>query len=396
MTDKMPRDSKTSSKSAASPKPLRLLVAGGGTGGHLFPAIAIAQALQNKLDLEIRFVGSDKGIEATKIPALGFRLYKLQVAGLYRVGKVKKILSLLKLPIAFLQSLAILLTYRPNLVLGVGGYASGPLLLVALFLGFKVVLQEQNASPGMTNRFLGRYAPLTLAPFAGLEEIFKNPVVVGNPIRKEIIAVAAQNLKKEEKPTKEVDFRPNFDERPFHIAIVGGTQGARVINRAFCGLLDNLKNKKVKITHQAGKLDFEEVTEIYKNYPHLDAEVTIFIDDMADLYQNANLIISRAGSMVAEFNAMGRASILIPIPQASGDHQKQNALKLAEAGAAVLLEQKDLTPKSLLSEIEKLWGNPEALRKMEKASQGLFNGDAAAQGADVIIQFFELTQFSKK
>ncbi len=357
-------------------KPLRLLVAGGGTGGHLFPAIAIAQALAEKINLEIRFVGSDRGIEATKIPQLGYHLYKLQVAGLYKVGRVKKLIGLLKLPIAFLQSLWILLTYRPNLVLGVGGYASGPMLLMSLLLGFKVVLQEQNASPGMTNRFLGRYAPLTLVPFSGLEELFKNPVVVGNPIRKEIIAAAGQDQ------TQKND--------TFHIAIVGGTQGARVINRAFCGLLDQLKDKKVKITHQAGKLDLKEVSDIYKNYPDLDAEVVVFIDDMAGLYKNLDLIISRSGSMIAEFNAMGKASILVPIPHASGDHQRQNALKLTQAGAAILLEQKNLSPESLWANIDELWQNPAQLKAMEEASKGLFKGDSAASGADIILDFFQL------
>lgn len=167
-------------------KPIRILIAGGGTGGHLFPGMAIAEEFAEKRNCMIRFVGTKRGIETKIIPSSPYGLYTIPVSGLYRVGLKKKIATLFKLPIAFLKSLLILLSFRPHLVIGIGGYASGPILALSILFRKRTVLQEQNAFPGMTNRLLGKYVKLAFIPFSQSQHLFKNPVVVGNPIRKVI------------------------------------------------------------------------------------------------------------------------------------------------------------------------------------------------------------------
>ena len=356
--------------------PLRVLIAGGGTGGHLFPGMAIAEALGQQGPVEIRFVGTSHGIEAQVIPKRGWVLYCLPVSGLYRVGLFKKLISLSKLPVALIQSIFVLLSYRPQVVVGVGGYASGPILLMALLLGFNTVLQEQNAYPGMTNRLLGKYVPLSFVPFAGLEAIFKNPIVVGNPVRKEIQEGALQ-----------VYERP---DSPFTVVVVGGSQGARVLNQAMVGALSFLKNHQIRILHQTGVADFESVQQSYVAFPELQAEVTPFVETMAQWYQQAHVVVSRAGSVVMEICAMGRASILVPIPNASGEHQQKNALAMEQGGAAILLEQRMLTPEKLVEQILVLKEDITMRRGMEEAAREMYPGDAAQTIAFQIRRFYHL------
>ena len=360
------------------PKPVRLLVAGGGTGGHLFPALAVTQALEERLPLKTLFVGTARGLEATLIPQRGYDLELLSVSGLYRVGALKKLLGLAKLPLAFLQSARILRRFQPQVVLGVGGYAAGPMLATALALGYPVCLQEQNAFPGMTNRLLGKYAPLSFVPFAGLEGTFKNPVVVGNPIRKELLQARGQ-----------AGQRP---ASPFPLSVLGGSQGAAVLNQAVIGMLPLLQGQPIRILHQAGTANLEAVQSAFAQFPGVQAEVLGFINNMAQLYQESHLVLSRSGSIVNEIMALGRASILVPIPFSSGDHQRQNAIKMQQAGASILLEQADLTPQLLWQQVQGLMQNPGQLQAMEAAASHLFAGDAAALIADKMIEFFRLDQ----
>jgi UDP-N-acetylglucosamine--N-acetylmuramyl-(pentapeptide) pyrophosphoryl-undecaprenol N-acetylglucosamine transferase len=206
--------------------PLKLLIAGGGTGGHLFPGISIAEEFQARNRCDIRFVGTKKGLEAKIIPKTQFELYTIPVSGLYRVGFRKKIITILKLPLALLKSLWILLLFRPHLVIGIGGYASGPILVLAIAMRKKTIIQEQNAYPGMTNRILGRYVNQAFIPFAQTKRLFKNPVVVGNPIRKAI---------KDAAPATHL-----LIPEPIVISIVGGSQGSHLINATFAGMLPEL------------------------------------------------------------------------------------------------------------------------------------------------------------
>lgn len=360
-------------------KKVRVLIAGGGTGGHLFPGMSIAEELAERFPCDIRFVGTSKGIESRILPQTDFKLYTIPISGLYRVGIKRKIQTLLKLPIAFLKSLKILIIFRPNLVIGIGGYASGPVLALALLLRKNTVIQEQNAYPGMTNRLLGKYVQLAFVPFKRSESLFKHPVIVGNPIRKAIRVASPSTHQKI--PGKIV------------IAIVGGSQGARVINKTVAERLPVLNEKKlpIKIVHQTGKWDFDWLKAQYGQFDQVEADVVEFIDDMVSLYQQSHLFICRAGSMINEIIAMGKASILVPIAISSGDHQRENARLMADAGAAIMIEEKDLTSESLFGYISEFVKNPQDLITMGNKARGLYQGDSAEKIVSAIQSRFNLT-----
>jgi UDP-N-acetylglucosamine--N-acetylmuramyl-(pentapeptide) pyrophosphoryl-undecaprenol N-acetylglucosamine transferase len=359
-------------------KSLRVLIAGGGTGGHLFPGISIAEELLEHRQCDIRFVGTKRGLEARVIPESPYRLYTIAVAGLYRVGLRKKLITLCKLPYAFLKSFWILLSFRPHLVIGIGGYASGPILALSVILGKRTIIQEQNATPGMTNRILGKYVKLAFIPFAQSSHLFKNPVVTGNPIRKAIGQAALEP--------------PSSISETIVISIVGGSQGAHIINATMAEILSSLDQSrfKIEIIHQTGKSDYQQLCEEYKKYPDLRSEVTEFVNDMVGLYRRTHLFISRAGSMINEIIAMGKASILIPIAMSSGDHQKQNALVLTKANAAVMIEESELDSKTLLEAITRLVTSPQMLGKMGENAARLYQGDAANKIATTILDHFDL------
>ncbi|MDH5560762.1 MAG: undecaprenyldiphospho-muramoylpentapeptide beta-N-acetylglucosaminyltransferase [Deltaproteobacteria bacterium] len=344
---------------------LRILIAGGGTGGHIFPGLAIAEAFKEKLACDIRFAGTNRPIDQKVIPKAGYRLYTLSVSGLYRVGALKKFQSLLKLPFTFLQSFLILLFFRPHIVIGVGGYASGPILALALLLGKKTIIQEQNAFPGLTNRLLGKWVDLAFVPFEGLERLFKNPVIVGNPLRKAIQDLAEQ-----------VDSR---SWEKIFISVIGGSQGANSINRTVTGALPDLVKLKDRITlfHQTGENDFEEVREKYEKHKDLSSQVVSFCEDMPDIYSKSHLVICRSGSIINELIAAKRASILIPIAQSSGNHQLENAKIMLSKNCALMIEQKDLTQKSLFKVIEDLVHEPEKIKSMGENAGKLNKGNAA-------------------
>lgn len=357
---------------------LRILIAGGGTGGHLFPGIAIAEAFRNRRSCDIRFVGTQRGIETRILPKSEFHLYTIPVSGLYRVGLFKKLTSLAKLPLAILKSLWILLRFRPHLVVGIGGYASGPVLALAVILRRKTILQEQNAYPGMTNRLLGRFVPLAFVPFSGVDHLFKKPVVVGNPIRKAIINAA-------ELPDERA-------EAPCVITILGGSQGARILNRTMVDILPLLASESagLKIIHQTGNSDHEWVQAAYSNHPSLEAAVRPFFDDVASVFLQSHILICRAGSMVNEIIAVGRASILVPIAVSSGNHQLENAKKMESAGAALKIEESELNPDALYQSIQTLLANPEKRIAMENSAKSMFPGDSAEIIVDRTIEAYRL------
>lgn len=343
----------------------RILITGGGTGGHLFPGLAIAEALRRAdAALDIRFAGGTYGLENTVVPQHGYRLYRISVRGLYGMGLRRRLMSLVRLPLAFAQSLGIVLGFRPHLVIGVGGYASGPLLATALLLGRRCVIQEQNTVPGMTNRLLGRWVRKAFVVIDGMERWFRNPTVVGSPVRREILALREMSPAERAVPT---------------VLVVGGSQGALAVNRAVMAALPTLEawGKPLRIVHQTGPTHLEGVRAAYADSP-LKPEAVPFIQDMASAYRAARLVVSRAGaSAINEIIAARRASLLIPIPGTSGDHQRQNARRLAEAGAAVMLEQADATGPALAAAILRLLEDPAKLDAMERATDALFPGDSA-------------------
>ncbi|MBI3991820.1 MAG: undecaprenyldiphospho-muramoylpentapeptide beta-N-acetylglucosaminyltransferase [Candidatus Lambdaproteobacteria bacterium] len=344
---------------------LRVLIAGGGTGGHLFPGLAIAEALRRRAPrADVRFVGSAYGIEHTAVPARGYRLYRLPVRGLYHVPLRRRLYVLAMAPLAVLRCVGILLTFRPHLVIGVGGYASGPMLATALLLGRRCVIQEQNAYPGLTNRLLGRWVRRAFVPVAGLDGIFPRATVVGNPVRQDILALRAEASTAPREPL---------------LLVVGGSQGAHRVNEALVEALPLLAGADLRILHQTGPADLAWVRQAYQA-AGVPAEIVAFIDDMASAFRRCRLVVSRAGaSAVAEIITARRAAILVPIPGTSGDHQLKNAQWVAGAGAGVLLEQAQLSGAALAREILALLGDGPRLARMEAATDALYPGDAAAR-----------------
>jgi len=353
-------------------KGIRIMLAGGGTGGHLFPAIALAEEFMERSPMnEVVFIGTERGLEARLLPRLGFPLRTITVEGVKGRGPVRMLGSLLKIPRGITQSFSILREFRPHIALGVGGYASGPAVLAAHCMGIKTAIAEQNALPGTTNRILGRFADRVFLTFPDREGRFaaNKTVVTGNPVRRAFT---------------ERMIRTGRDDKTFSILVFGGSQGAQAINRAVMEALPYLEDMKevLVIVHQTGAKDADEVSAAYREYG-IRAEVHPFIEDMASAYGSANLLICRAGATsIAEITAMGRASILIPYPFAVGGHQEMNARVLADAGAAEIILEERLDGETLAGTIRRLAENPGMVGHMEAASARFGNIKAAARIVD--------------
>lgn len=358
----------------AEPRALRVLIAGGGTGGHLFPGLAIAEALRaRRPDCQVRFAGSRYGIEHRVVPRRGYRLYRLPVRGLYHVPLARKLWVLAMLPVALAKALGVLAVFRPHLVIGVGGYASGPMLAAAILARRPTAIQEQNAAPGLTNRLLGRYVRLAFVPMPGMERHFPRLEVVGTPVRKEILALR-------QRP-------PERREGPPLVFVFGGSQGARAINRAVTEALPHLERwgRPLELLHQAGRPDVEWVRAAYRGSA-IAHRVEPFLEDMAGAFARSSVVVSRAGaSAVNEILAARRAAILVPIPGTSGDHQRMNARRVADAGAGILLEQAELSGERLAAQLIALLEEPGALAAMERRCDTLFAGDAAGRIAEACL-----------
>lgn len=348
-----------------------MMIAGGGTGGHVFPALAVADEFCRRGPAnQVLFVGTQKGIEARAVPAAGYELRTLPGAGLKGMGWGGKLRSLWLIPRGVWGSFGLLRSFRPDVVFGVGGYASGPAMLAAAVSGRPTVLFEPNAQPGFANRLL---APLVKGAAVSFEETlprFRGKAVrTGSPVRSAFFQVPA-------KP-----HRP-----PYTLLIFGGSQGALALNAAVVDALDALlgSGMELRFVHQTGQRDFEAVRVAYARRG-VAAEVLPFIDNMAERFAEADLVICRSGAItVAELTAAGRAAILVPFPQAADQHQLRNAQVLARAGAARVLEQSALTGEGLAAEICALLKKPEQLEKMETAARGLALPDAAARIVDLI------------
>ncbi len=347
-----------------------VLIAGGGTGGHLFPGIALAQELRRRSEtVRILFVGTARGIETRAVPAAGFELALLPVSGLRRTGVIGMVIGLLRLPFAIVKALALVRRFKPSVAVSVGGYAAGPAVLASRLLGIPCVVMEQNAVPGFTNRVLARVARRVLPglPTRGLPE--GKVRVVGNPVRQDLLAVRAAS------------YSP---ATPPRLLVFGGSQGARAINEAMMAAAVDLSALELSIVHQTGEADHDRVRDAY-NAAGLDAEVHSFIDDMAAAYRDADLVLCRSGAMtIAELTVCGRPSILVPYPFAVDDHQSANAATLAEAGAAIHLPQTDLSPERLVALVRELAFDRERLERMATESRRHGKPDAAKDIADVL------------
>ncbi len=356
-----------------------LIIAGGGTGGHVLAGVAIAEAWKITLgpaSSRVLFIGSRGGLEEKLVPRAGFSLELLMIGPLNNVRLMRKLRTLAELPCAFCKSLWILLRERPQAVVGVGGYSSGPLVLLARQIGWlwgaRVTILEQNAFPGFTNRILGYFAHQVFSAFPGLEACFTRGKVqvTGNPIR--------QNFRP----------LPSAKREPFTILIFGGSQGALGINSLVLDalpLLDDLKDR-LRFIHQTGEKDFARVKEGHQK-ARTNSRVEKFIYEMGEAYAEASLLICRAGSStLAEVAAVGRASILIPFPQATNQHQLKNAEIYQASGAALILNQSQARGEDLARLIRQFLGDPSQLQAMEKAVGKFYRPTAAQEIVHALTQ----------
>ncbi|MFQ5776459.1 MAG: undecaprenyldiphospho-muramoylpentapeptide beta-N-acetylglucosaminyltransferase [Terriglobia bacterium] len=350
---------------------MKVMIAAGGTGGHVFPALAVAEEFRRRdPSNQILFVGTQKGLEARVVPAAGFPLRMLPAAGFKGVGLGAKLRSLSLLPRSVGGSLALLREFDPDVVFGVGGYASGAAMFAAALTGRPTVLFEPNAEPGFANRLL---RPLVTRAAVTYKETLPRfgakAFLSGSPVRAGFFQVPAKM------------HRP-----PFTVLIFGGSQGAQALNQAVIDSLPYLQagGRSLRFIHQTGERDYNGVRVAYARR-EIQAEVVPFIADMPARIAEADLVICRAGaSTVAELAAAGRAALLVPFPHATDQHQLRNAQAMVRAGAAQLLEQSRMSGERLAREVLELLAHPERLTQMKNAARQLAVPDAAARIAGLI------------
>lgn len=341
---------------------MRLVIAGGGTGGHLFPGMAIAEAfMEREAGNEILFIGTERGIEVQVLSGGPFPLKTIQVLPLKGGSLLRKARALWGLPKAVWEALAILKDFRPQLVLGVGGYASGPVLLAALLLGIKRAIHEQNVIPGMTNRLLRWFSQKIFISFEETKRYFPKEKVIltGNPIRKQFFSYS---------PTEREEIEGRRKDR-FTVLVLGGSKGAHRLNEKMVEALDPLLDIKshLRFIHQTGRLDFDYVSKSYQE-KGFEAIVKPFIENMASTYQISDLVISRSGaSTLAELALCGKAAVLIPYPYAAHNHQFINAQRLVNLGAARMIRDEEVSGPRLAEMVLHFYRHPEERVRMEEA-----------------------------
>lgn len=347
-----------------------LLIAAGGTGGHLFPGIAVADELRRR-DPSVRvvFVGTPRGLESRLVPQAGYALELLPILPLNNVGLARMAKGLLALPRALFAAANLVRRLRPRAVLGIGGYAGGPVALVAALMGVRTVILEPNATPGFTNRVLRPFVKAAACAYSpALAHYPGKGVLTGNPVRGGFVPRATSR-----------------GEGPRTLLVFGGSQGSRVLNRAMTAALPSLPGpERLQIVHQTGPAMLAEVEGEYAKAGRA-AEVRAFLDDMPARFAAADLVVCRSGATTcAELTAAGKAAILVPFALAADDHQKVNAQALESAGAAVMIEEKNLSGTALAAAIAKAIDDPAALSAMERAALALARPDAAARVADLL------------
>ena len=342
---------------------MRAILAGGGTGGHVIPALAIAQQLQKDYAAEVMFVGTARGIENRLVPAAGFPLRLVQVGALKNVNLVTRLKTFLDLPRAVWDSRRILSEFRPDVVIGVGGYASGPAMLAAILRRVPTLVFEPNFVPGFANRLVAPLVSGAAVHFAETGRYFRRCEVTGVPVREAFFQIANVNSANA-KPT---------------LLVFGGSQGAHAINQVVIDCVAELRRRVpgIHVIHQTGERDYNDAQVAYASLGDC-VEVYRFIDDMPALFAQATLLVCRSGaSTVAEVTAAGKPAVFVPFPRAADDHQKRNAEALERAGAAVMLEESRLTRESLVQAVSGLFGEPSRLTKMGEAARGLSHPSAA-------------------
>jgi UDP-N-acetylglucosamine--N-acetylmuramyl-(pentapeptide) pyrophosphoryl-undecaprenol N-acetylglucosamine transferase len=351
-----------------------ILIMAGGTGGHVYPALAVARALQAK-SREVVWLGTERGLEARVVPAAGIDMEWVSIKGLRRKGLLAMLLAPLQIVWAVLQSLAIIMRRRPAAVLGMGGFASGPGGVAAWLTRRPLVIHEQNAAAGMTNRLLARLARVVLQAFPGS---FNSPVsaeTVGNPVREDIAAVPPPHER-------------YADRRgPLRVLVLGGSQGALSLNRtvpAALALLD--KEVRPVVRHQCGERTLDTARAAYAEHD-VDADLEPFIEDMAEAYAWADLVICRAGALtIAELCAVGVPALLVPYPAAVDDHQTANARPLADAGAALVVAESELTPAHLAGLLRDWLQSRAELQQRAAKARALSRPDSLRRITEVCLE----------
>ncbi len=352
-------------------KAVRVVIAGGGTGGHLYPGIAIAKALQGHPCVQsVSFIGTEKGLEKRILPQYGFSLYTLPVIGFVKTKFMQRIKSLLLMPLAFFQSLWLLWKIKPNVVLGMGGYVSGPFILAAVPFIKNTYIWEPNTTPGLTNRILSLFVKGTLLVFdKGKSRLWGHKVISsGIPIRKEMKYLSRQPSEK------------------MRVFVLGGSQGASVINHVLSELIKKQPEvlNHFEFIHQTGRHEFKVIERKYQNLKGVTA--LSFVENIWEKMQWADIVICRSGaSTIAEIIACRKATIMVPLPTAADNHQLYNAEVLAHAGAGHIILQKDLSEKTLFDKLMSYRENPDVIKKIEAKIASFEKPDAAQSIAEFLL-----------
>jgi UDP-N-acetylglucosamine--N-acetylmuramyl-(pentapeptide) pyrophosphoryl-undecaprenol N-acetylglucosamine transferase len=358
----------------------RVLISGGGTGGHIYPAIAIASALQEaNPSLEFLFVGAEGKMEMEKVPKAGFRIIGLPIVGINRQHMWKNLLFPIKLLRSLSKAFAILKEFKPDLAIGVGGYASGPMLMAAYVKGIPFVIQEQNSFAGITNKLLSKKAQHIFVAYPGMEKFFPKEKIklLGNPVRKDLI----------ESKSKRAQAAKFFglDAEKSTVLVIGGSQGARSINLAIEKGLQELEKAGVQLVWQTGVPFENQAKESAAKNPSLSSYVSAFIYEMDLAYAMADIVISRAGALsVSEICLAGKASVLVPFPNASEDHQTENALSLVRQQAALLVKDNEAQDLLIKTALETL-ANQKRLESLARASLSMGKPKAAQEIAATLL-----------
>ncbi len=349
---------------------MRVVIAGGGTGGHVIPALAIALQLKHKLGAEVLFIGTARGIETRLVPQAGFRLELIQVGALKNVSLMTRAKTMFDLPRAIAASSRMLSDFDPEVVIGVGGYASGPAMVAAIRRRLPTLAFEPNVVPGFANRMIARWVSAAAVHFEETCRYFPNCRVTGVPVRAAFFSIP-----------------PKYGGVPT-LLVFGGSQGARAINQAMIESLAGLREKipGIYIIHQTGQRDYDNVLAAYQR-SGISGEVHKFIDDMPGTFGRADLLVCRSGaSTVGEITAAGKPAIFVPFPAAADDHQNVNARALERVGAAVVVEESNLGAAYLVDTIVALIGDAGRLRSMSAAARSLAHPKAVEEIAEMVVR----------
>lgn len=349
---------------------MRAVLAGGGTGGHVIPALAIANELRDRYQSEIVFIGTARGIETRLVPQAGYRLELVRVGALKNVSLVTRLKTLFDLPRAILYCRSFYRDFKPDVVIGVGGYASGPAMMAAGLIGIPSVIFEPNYVPGFANKMAAKTAKAACVQFQDTCRFFRNCEVTGVPVRKAFFEI-----------------QPRSANAAPSLLVFGGSQGARAINQAIVSALPWLKGSmpNLQIVHQTGQKELDSVVPGYSG-AGVAADVKPFIDDMPRAFASADLIVCRSGaSTVAEIAAAAKPAIFIPFPRAADDHQTKNAEAIANAGGAVLMKETELTPEKLAGTINELFSDRARLAEMATKAKAMSHTNAAGRVAEIAV-----------